>query len=305
MPRKIPLTEMRQWLERYEAGTAETTIARMAKRDVRTVKRGIEQAKRERQAAQARLDLLKEAMRRHNDSLLRLIRDLGKVLKTPSPDQEVPLEPQLPDSPIAITGGWARYQDFPEPGIVALSLDIEEKPEWGLLEEHLKRDLVWKTLTAWKKALSSHLYAKVIMQRRLAQILEKETGCKLISDDLSVQQGIYRTSVGVLYRRLTARLPELWDMQGIEADIVADATEHTVTHGRGLVLARAPGEEERCRTGIIDALKKLLKSPEARTVVATFRELQDAVAKTREAVEALYLLGLVPGHCRVCRRLGI
>lgn len=88
------------------------------------------------------------------------------------------------------------------------------------------------------------------------------------------------------------------------AEIITDPHRGEVTHGRGLALAHAPGKEEECRGAIIAAVAELLRSDEWRSVLETFRRIKGSATKARQAAEEIRLLGLLPGRCRICSRLG-
>jgi len=48
MSRKIPMVTKKQWLKEYEEGKSQSAIATKYRRDIRTIKKGIEEARRER-----------------------------------------------------------------------------------------------------------------------------------------------------------------------------------------------------------------------------------------------------------------
>ena len=75
--------------------------------------------------------------------------------------------------------------------------------------------------------------------------------------------------------------------------------------GNRLTLAVAPGNEQRAKQHLLDALQALAKSPEVEAVVETSQPLQQTAAKARQVVEDVRLLGLVPGQCEICSRLGM
>ena len=79
--RRRPVTppERRQWLEKLEGGQGITRIAIDAKRDVRVVKRGIEQARQEGEATQARQGFLKDRLEQHQQALLEEVQRLRGV----------------------------------------------------------------------------------------------------------------------------------------------------------------------------------------------------------------------------------
>jgi hypothetical protein len=59
------------------------------------------------------------------------------------------------------------------------------------------------------------------------------------------------------------------------------------------------------RDGIVQALDELKDSPEAAQVVSTFQQLEKTLPKARNELRAIRLLGVVPGHCRLCRQFGL
>ena len=47
---------------------------------------------------------------------------------------------------------------------------IELRLAWGLLQEHLKRNAVWRMLADWKKAYAAHLNAKIAFQCEMVEL---------------------------------------------------------------------------------------------------------------------------------------
>lgn len=52
---------MRSWLEEFEGGASIASIAKRVKHDIRTVTRGIEEARHESDARSARSDMIKDS----------------------------------------------------------------------------------------------------------------------------------------------------------------------------------------------------------------------------------------------------
>ena len=75
--------------------------------------------------------------------------------------------------------------------------------------------------------------------------------------------------------------------------------------GNVLLAHYSESHHEACRANIIKAFKKLGNSAEVGRIKATYKELSDITTKTRRLAEEINLLGLIPGQCRVCRRLGM
>lgn len=90
MPRKVSMVTKKQWLTEYDEGKTQISIANEHKRDVRTIKKGIEDARRERDITFARAELLKEALRKHNSDLMSLLEQLMIVLQPLPMSQSIP-----------------------------------------------------------------------------------------------------------------------------------------------------------------------------------------------------------------------
>lgn len=301
MPKKFSILKKREWLQAYEEGTAEATIARGDKCDIRTVRKGIEEARLERDSRAARADLMKEALRRHNESLLDIIGKVMSVLVPPPASQRVPGGGGSGSLPI--NGGKVKYELWPEPRVLSVTLDVEAGPEWELLWEHIRRDRLRDRLTQWKGALASHLQARMVLRRRLESLLRQKTGYEF-AEKSSSGALLDTDGLGFLLEKLLDRISEPVTAGDFETVIVADSHRGEVTYGRGLALAYAPGKEEECRGAIIAAVAELLRSDEWRSILETFRRIKESAAKARQAAEEIRLLGLLPGRCRICSRLG-
>lgn len=303
MPKKISLKEMRKWLDSYESGEPVESIATNAHRDVRTIKRGIEEARREAEARTARAELLKEALHRHQSSLLGMLGEILSIVSVPPGDSIVlPWEASVFTTIEATKLEAGRSEAVPD----NLALGIELRPEWGLLQEHLKRDPLWRMLADWQKARPAHLDAKIAFQRKTVALLEGKTGYKVVDDRGTVDPPFVdiHTAAHLFFEvaiRRVLGMPERTDPEG---RIVADTTTGEVIHG-GSVLARVPGKEEECKINLLAALRELQESSEAVRVANTYKVVYEHTMKTRKAVEEISLLGLVPGRCRICRRLGV
>jgi hypothetical protein len=205
---------------------------------------------------------------------------------------------------IRIEGGNVRCENWPESKVTNITLDTEDKIEWGLLEEHLKPERSLHSLDQWKKALATHLETRVTAKRKLANLLQEKTEYQLV--DLPISGSfLYSSSVDFLFQQMTQRLLQLADTGDLNSNIIADIEKGDVRYGAGTILAHAPGKEKECRQHILVALDELLSSNEAKSVISTYLAAEDLTTKARRIVEEISLLGLVPGQCRVCRRLGV
>ena len=300
MPKKIFPNERRQWLERYDSGESEAAIAKDAHRDVRTVKKCIAQARRERDAHGARVELLKNALKQHNDRLLNAVKGAESALVMPTRDLWIPWRQNAPLSPIGFIGSTATYEAGKG---YKVTLAAESKPEWGLVQEHLKGDPMWASLTAWRRAFAAHVEARLELEDKCAGLLMEKTGYKLV-DRSDEPPYIYSYStLDLVYQSVLDRALGVEQTTKLEDTITVD-TESGVLWYDNKKLAEAPGEEERCKANILAALKEALESREAAKVEPTYKELAEATMKARRAIEEILLMELVPGECRVCHRLG-
>lgn len=304
MSRKIPIVVKRGWLDDYEGGKSVATIAKANRRDTRTVKKGIEEARRERDIRIARTELVKGALQRHHNNLLEELQQILSLLRLP-PEDAVPLS-------------WHRGTDsiFPETprgdqGRAAVAADASAREAAagnvgrGLLGEHLKGDRIWKLLARQREDASRHLASRIDLQRKTVTLLEEKTGYKVVDRAEASPPFLYSYTAGdLLFKAARRRAFGIRDTVGLEADIVAEAARGYVTY-HSSILAEAPGGEEVCRGHLIEALRELLGVPELSQVALTYRQLEESTAKARQAIEQLLALGLVPGQCTVCRRLGV
>src|SRR4030042_3997977 len=133
MPKKIPITTIRDWLEQYEQGKSEATISREARRDPRTVRRGIQMARQERDTRTARSDMVRMALQKHQTDLFEVVESLQKALVVPPPNM-----PAFSSEPVSqvlhLSEGdatWRKNQGWTFQSI------IESSPKWGLFQEHM------------------------------------------------------------------------------------------------------------------------------------------------------------------------
>lgn len=305
MPKKIFPNERRQWLERYDSGESEAAIAKAAHRDVRTVKKCIARARRERDIYGARVELLKNVLKQHHDRLLSIIKELESALVLPAHDLWRAWKENASIPVLSFIGVTATYE-IDKGWTVALA--VENKPGWGLVQEHLNGDPMLSSLNAWKKALAAHVEARVNLEAKSAHLLTEKTGYELVeaSMDRSAVPPFVNSypTLDLIYQVVLNRVLGFEQKTKFEDMVTADIERGAVKHGPGTFLAEAPGREEECRVNILAALEELLVSEEATKIVQTHKELEEAMIKARRAADEILLLEMVPGECRVCRRLG-
>lgn len=302
MPKKIPLEEKRKWLQSYEEGKPEFQIAKEAHKNIKTVKRGMEEARSERYAATAQAEMVKGALKRHQDNLLSIINRVLSALALSTHDLPLSRDPNGSLSPMYLSGATLYYnQDL---GLV-LALPDEGTISWELLREHLKGDRIWKNLDQWKKAMLAHIQSRSALNLKTSLLIKQETGYDYEDKSISPPRLYSYNTVNLLYQAAVDGCLGITGGEKLENMIIADTETGRVRKGVGTTLAEAPGAEVQCRANIIQAFEKLLSSAEISQVSKTYEELEVATSKARRLVEEMSLLGMVPGQCRVCRRLGI
>jgi hypothetical protein len=300
MPKKFDDTKKKEWLELYDKGKSEKWIAKRAECDVRTVKNGINDARLKRDVATARIELVKDALHNHQGGLLEELDRIKTSLVVP--EREFALLSWNPgkNSVLDDTGERTELEDG------------EDSTMYRLLKEHLKRDKLWRVLVQWKKARATHLAAKLALQRKTVTLLEEKTGYKLAGDDGTSPYVCSYTAGHVIYKNaidLAFAAPDKKGQKDIiekmEAAITVNTNNGDVIFQAGSILAIAPGSEQATRQHLLDALRSLGRSPQAKAVVDTYHTLEQITTKARQVVEDARLLGLVPGQCQICRRLGV
>jgi len=305
MPKKIFPNERREWLERYDSGESEAAIAKSAHRDVRTVKKCIARARRERDMHGARVELLKNVFKQHHDRLLNVIKDMESALVLPAHDLWRAWKEDGSIPVLSFIGVTATYEEG-EGWTVALA--VENRPEWELVKEHLDGDPMLSGLNAWKKAFIAYIEARVSLEVKSAKLLKKKTGYEL------VEVSMYSSAVppfinsyptlDLIYQVILNRVLGFEEKTKFEDIVTVDKGRGAVRHGPGTFLAEVPGKEDECRAAILAALEELLVSEEAKKIGQTHKELEEAMIKAKRAADEILLLEMVPGECRVCRRLG-
>jgi len=305
MPKKYKESDRVKWLELSNSGKTEKWIANNYKCDPRTVRRGIEEARRKQDVVLARRELVKDALRKHQNDLLDELDRISTNLFLP-PEGYVAIswglggDSILAESETAV--GGEQTGEFPKLAMVGRG---EEGAVRRLLRQHLKNDRLWKMLAQWEKAYAAHLTARIILQRKIVAVIQDKTECKLVDRNDVLQPFLYTSNTGDLFLRAIVR-----DASGakkkidIENDLIVNIAGGDVRYN-STILGEVSGKEEEVKAGLIKAFKELKDSYEAVSVVDSYKALEVAQMKVRQAVEQFKLLGLISGQCNICRLLGI
>jgi hypothetical protein len=304
MPKKFLPHHKKKWLELSESGKSEKWIANQTKCDPRTVKKGIEEARRERNAAIAQIELVKEALRDHKDQLLAVIDDIKSVLVMPPDNIEIRRDKDGTLAPIPLSGATVKPD---KPGGLMLLIQVEEKVEWELLQEHLKGDKIWKIFRQWKESILAYIKAIIDLELTAGRLIKARTGLQLVDEiTRSAEIGyICPAVVQIFYEVAQRHSLGIKDGTNIEERVVASPDGYVRNGPGGTELAYAPNSQEDCKNELLDALRELYESPEAEQVSISYKEAQELTEKAKRILDEISLLRLVPGSCRVCQRLGV
>lgn len=306
MPKKISIIEKREWLADYESGKSELEIAHTKSRDTRTVKKALDDARRDRDARYARSELMKEALRSHQEALKKELMGLIGSLDSHRNDF-APLSWHQGAKSVFTWDGIVEDLGY-IPGISAgrRGSNIREaSTAVDLLRQHLKGDKVRSILVQWEKAYIAHIAARVSLQRKVVAMLRGKTGYDVFDRPPESPPYLFSYTAGsILYQDIIGLAIGRHTKSDLEKDIIADSQDGTVKY-HDSILAKATGDERSCRDRILEAYRELIKSEEYRLVGSSYRELDRLAVKARQTAEDIVLLGYIPGQCRVCRRLGM
>lgn len=304
MPKRFLPHQKKKWLELSESGKSEKWIARYTKCDPRTVKKGIEEARRERIASIAQIELVKEALRDHKDQLLAVIDDIKSALVMPPENIEIRREKDGTLAPIPLSEAIVKPD---KSGGLMLLVWAEERVEWELLQEHLKGDKIWKILKQWKELMLAHIKAIIDFKLAAERLIRARTQLQLVDEiPQSAETGYIFPAVVQLFYEVALRRPlGIKDGTNIEGRMVASPDGYVRNGLGGTELAYAPNSQEDCKNKLLDALRELYESPEAEQVSVSHKEAQELTEKAKRIWDEISLLRMVPGSCRICRRLGV
>jgi hypothetical protein len=304
MPKTYPNSRKEQWLIELSQGRTIKQIAKKSTCDMRTVKRGIEEMQGRRAAQETVAQIYRDALRGHYD---RLNSALDMTID----------ELRLPD-PYFTELAWVEIVSLPE-----VSQDSVDPREVGseeirqaedafsdgtLLSEHLKNGKAWKALIDWRRSQKKHRAACGRLQIRSLELLKKKTGLKAREEQKVTKPFFHGEITGdLLCRTVVKHLSEGIDIKKITEQIVAD-DQHGVVKYQSTPLLESAADTKKLsqyRDDLVQALDELKDSPEAAQVVSTFQQLEKILPKARNELRAIRLLGVVHGHCRLCRQFGL
>lgn len=252
--------EGRRWLQKLESGEGITSIAAGDHTDIRTVKRHIEIAREEGQAALARRDFLLKRLELHQEDLLAEVVHLQQLLARHAPTRLTP--------------------DDPVPKI------------FDALNEHIKRLPVKKQMDEWEGLLAKYLAFKESVSSELGN---EESG--LVSA-IPGEPVLYPWTPGILEVLESAfSFEESGRNYRMEP---LDNGKYKVSWGDRILTRLGVTDEQAARVieahkELVTLAEKYL--PEFQEYSQQFKKLSDQLV---DELDVFNIKRVVPGRCRYC-----
>lgn len=256
----------RDWLRRYEAGETPPKIAEADEFDVRTVRKHIDLARREREVQEARSTVLRNALEQH-------YRDLWEAA-------------EKLDSQIAAEKG--------------ITLPIDRDRLLGALREHLPRIPLWKNLQRWNGTLDDLANLEKNIRQRLQQETTSNHRLQEVSSQPagSIANGIVEALV--FQMKSWARG---WKGLDVGTDIhlkPADKGFVTLQYGSFHMGLVEEHNAERVREVLGDFETKTVHWEETEEMEKLFKRLETLQKNMRDGLAVIILRRIVPGKCKYC-----
>jgi len=283
MPEKIAPKLMRKWLKMYDDGSPVDVIAKKSHRDVRTIKRYIEQAKHEKLAESVRGNIMMEAAQHHQEDLLGVVKDIMGELEADTNKPEITSE------------------DADD--LSSVELSTESSSYWELLRQHLPRDPLWDLIVKWKKAYADFADSCDAVHTITSDLLVEKCRCRIVNANTE-PPFLFTRAAELICTEAMTRAMDGKPKTDIAALLKIDRKSGNVMSG-GTIMAVAPGREDEFAGYIREVLGKVNDSDETTRVYYKYDTLKQANGKARRAAEDILMLGMIPGLCRICRKLGL
>lgn len=304
MPKTYLPYQKQKWLEFFEKGKSEKWIANYTKCDYRTVKKGIQEARQERNGIAAQVELVKEALTDHKNQLLTVLDEMRLMVVMPQDDLEIRTLANGRVAPISLIRARMSSDEI---GNLVLDVPTEETVAWELIQEHLKGDKLWKSYKDWKLAVLTHMKDRINLKSRAEEFIKNETGLNISEKPSGIDETahVYSLTVQLFYEVAIRRSLNIPDATNLEGRMIASADGYVRFNEGGSILAYAPNKSDKSRKALASAIESLYRSSQVEELSISYARLQEITNKTRRIIDEIALLHMLPGSCRVCRRLGV
>jgi hypothetical protein len=251
----------RDWLEKSETGTSVFKISVEYERDPRTVKHHIERALREREAKEARVIVIRDALLKHHAKLISYAEKLYNSVNSEEP----------------------------------ASTELLEDRMYFALKSHLPRSPLWNYLNRLNRLYGELNELKARLRTKLRKVVEKDAE---MPTEESVRQGLLEvflfqvTAWAKGHKGISLKDDFKVDDVGNEKSSVEYGSFHL-----GIV---ADSEISRIEKIIEAWEKRLVKLSEYHDAKEIFEQLNSLKMQTQEELAVIFERGIVPGSCKYC-----
>jgi len=251
----------REWLEKYEAGQSVFKLSVEYQRDPRTVKHHIERALREREAKEARVIVIRDALMRHHARLISYAERLYNNVNSEEP----------------------------------VSTELLEDRMYYALKGHLPRSPIWNYLNRLNRLYGELDELKARLQTKFQKEIEKDAE---MPAEESVRQGLL---AAFLFQIIAwAKGHRGINLQEYFKAHTVGSRRSFVEYGNFKPGIVADSEVSRIREIIEGWEKRLIKRPEYYEAKDIFEQLHSLKIKTEEELAVIFERGIVPGSCKYC-----
>lgn len=294
MPKNVSKSIKVAWFEKFEGGESIAKLARDNKRDPRTVQRAVEEIRLQRQTYQAQTELLKEALKQHQNDLFEVLGDAIALLGPLPFSLELHHAGVAPPSPLKF-GGWTAQ--FNGHRYVELDLEVEEEYAFELLKEHLGRDRAFVLLKRWKQTVLDELNAQLDLRNVLEQIIVEELKLT-IGQDVRLP-GMIRPST--LSQLFSSSISHLYDENSKPEPVLVSGQEGEFFLG-GSTGGRLPSDSHDLLERIQSLPKRLSEEPQAKGLRKSHEACNQAAKSAKQSFREIQAAHFVPNSCPACRR---
>lgn len=255
-----------EWLQRYEAGETPPKIASSDEFDVRTVRKHIELARREREVREARSAVLRNALERH-------YRDICE---------------------------FAEKLDSQIEGEHTVALAPESNRMLLALRQHLPRSPLWNNLRKWNQLYEEIPRLEDEVKRRLKEEIEPDPKLSVFlrSDEHRV--------VAAILEALAFQVKawsQGWKGLHIKDDLKAESDVGGFVNARYGHVEMGRVKQEHVtyiREALIDFESKVRGWQQYADIKRHVEELKQLKVKLRDELAIITLRRVVPGRCKYC-----
>ena len=298
---KVSVSEMREWLYKYELGMPVEKIAKDATRDTRTVLKYLAQARKEADLRAARQNLLTQALTKHNDNMLKVVTNVLQALEVPGAQVEMRQDDQdnWLEIPLTATKGIPTTKGF------LIELHDEDSVSWGLLAEHLGVDSPLERILAWKKPMADYLNVMKAFKLKISETMSTKTGLDVVKEtyEKPVKPVLFQAVKDTLFPIFVNRAMNIPDGTDPEHNLKIDQAGYVSILGTGTHFGWLSQEGGKFLDKMLEALNELGQSNEFRQLKSSYHGVQQITRKFRDEFEEISMLGYIAGRCRVCERL--